>query len=584
MAKRQTFKPDARGRIQCKGHDGHDTIVYGVWYRLSYKISSHFGGLSGRSVTKNLLLLIFIAHVFLNLTSFWVSDTSQLVDIFSDDAYYYFKIAKNVVKEGKWTFDGQTYTNGFHPLWMILLLPFFLVTSDSVLVLRMIGSFSTILLGISGYLSLRHVCSRYSPLSASLAAALVLGFTALFSRFSMETSILIPLCVVSMIMIDKMDLWLSLHTDARKLTVLGVILSLLQLARLDAVFLNFIILISCTIICYSKNRECMLKNIVIVSLPIFLTGSAYLTTNYITFKHIIPVSGLAKSMGSNLLNHKMIEQLTRDLANIWIIFSAMLVLTFFYILILLLRCRLAGSQIELSRNHYVSVIVSLFFLCFTCYHLLGTSWRLWRWYSYPALLVGIFVVPVIFETIKQCLEKFSIPGNLLKIASTFTVILILCGMSVAGFKWGYWSKRVTSYFKYQNYLIAESLNKEFNDSVRFAMGDKAGSFAYFFNGDVLQLEGLVGDHELLKAIEQNTLMDYMSRFGVDYVMSYVGPPQGYSQWTLLTPLPELSSGPHAEVLLCKKTELLRRETQAGTIFVWKWPSCTSSTRLKSEGG
>ncbi len=40
---------------------------------------------------------------------------------FIDDAFYYLIIARNFAQTGVPTFDGMHATNGFHPLWMLLL-------------------------------------------------------------------------------------------------------------------------------------------------------------------------------------------------------------------------------------------------------------------------------------------------------------------------------------------------------------------------------------------------------------------------------------------------------------------------------
>ena len=44
-------------------------------------------------------------------------------EIYSDDAFYYLKIAQNVAAGRGLTFDGISVTNGFHPLYLGLLLP-----------------------------------------------------------------------------------------------------------------------------------------------------------------------------------------------------------------------------------------------------------------------------------------------------------------------------------------------------------------------------------------------------------------------------------------------------------------------------
>ena len=49
-----------------------------------------------------------------------------LRDVNYDDAFYYFQIAYNL-SQGKFsTFDGGiTQTNGYHPVWMLLITPFY---------------------------------------------------------------------------------------------------------------------------------------------------------------------------------------------------------------------------------------------------------------------------------------------------------------------------------------------------------------------------------------------------------------------------------------------------------------------------
>lgn len=46
-----------------------------------------------------------------------------------DDAFYYFKVARNVVSGNGFTFDGVGLSNGFHPLWMLINLPIFALSA-----------------------------------------------------------------------------------------------------------------------------------------------------------------------------------------------------------------------------------------------------------------------------------------------------------------------------------------------------------------------------------------------------------------------------------------------------------------------
>jgi hypothetical protein len=61
-------------------------------------------------------------------------------DIYPDDAFYYLRIAENVVGGRGWTFDGLAPTNGFHPLYLLLLTPIMaLARGDLVLPIHLSG-------------------------------------------------------------------------------------------------------------------------------------------------------------------------------------------------------------------------------------------------------------------------------------------------------------------------------------------------------------------------------------------------------------------------------------------------------------
>src|SRR3979411_1498396 len=47
--------------------------------------------------------------------------SAAYLGLFEDDYFYYATIADNLVRFGQMTYDGVTSTNGFHPLWQILL-------------------------------------------------------------------------------------------------------------------------------------------------------------------------------------------------------------------------------------------------------------------------------------------------------------------------------------------------------------------------------------------------------------------------------------------------------------------------------
>ena len=66
------------------------------------------------------------AFAYAMLTSFDVVNLHR--DAFIDDAFYYFEIARNLAAGKFSTFDGGiTMTNGYHPVWLLLVTPFYWV-------------------------------------------------------------------------------------------------------------------------------------------------------------------------------------------------------------------------------------------------------------------------------------------------------------------------------------------------------------------------------------------------------------------------------------------------------------------------
>jgi hypothetical protein len=69
-------------------------------------------------VGRALLAAIVIAVVLLSILCFL--PPGRVVDYLSDDAYYYFQVARHIAQGKGPTFDGITVTTGFHPLYAFL--------------------------------------------------------------------------------------------------------------------------------------------------------------------------------------------------------------------------------------------------------------------------------------------------------------------------------------------------------------------------------------------------------------------------------------------------------------------------------
>jgi hypothetical protein len=159
-----------------------------------------------------------------------------------DDAYYYFKVAQNISEGHGSTFDGINRTNGYHPLWMLVLIPIFaLARFDLVLPLRLLF---LVLSGLSlgtGILLYRLVGKVFAPVIGAFAALYwIFSLTVLFRVYKqgLETGIAAFFIVLLLYrLLDFESSWRRKRVTRNDLMILGAISALVIFSRLDLIFL-----------------------------------------------------------------------------------------------------------------------------------------------------------------------------------------------------------------------------------------------------------------------------------------------------------------------------------------------------------
>jgi len=427
-----------------------------------------------------------------------------------DDAFFYFRIAGNVVQRGFFSFDGLTPTNGFHPLWMGLLAALRYLCPDPLGYLSLAAVLSIMLLGLCGSRFAVFARGRYSAPVQLVILLLLLRYLRDFSLMCMETSVLLPAAFLLLISFDR----LKGDSGSGRLWTLGVLVALTTASRLDSALLCAILAVSAVATC---GRRALL--------PILLPG-AVLLLGYAALNHSFmgtpaTVSGMMKASGFGF-NRLFAAQLFQPVdplgvRNPWALYLLFLLLAF---------------PVSFMRTMPSAARVSgVFLISFTLCQLFLSQWRLWHWYAYPAVLFTAFGLPHLLQGIySRVVHSDGIEAGL-----TAVLLVVLCGACIL---WGGGYGNVGSDdFRHRNMLIALELNETLPDTAVVAMGDKAGSFAYFFHGHVVQAEGLAGDTQLVSAVRSGTLHRYLHRMGTDYILSWTGPHlvDTYDLWTLAIP-------------------------------------------------
>ena len=112
------------------------TLPHHLWRALIVNYQNTVNKIRGKGILRpsalhNALFLLFLGGVLAYGAAFaWYLlahfDLVHLLrDVNSDDSFYYFQIARNLAEGQFSTFDGGiTRTNGYHPLWLLLITPF----------------------------------------------------------------------------------------------------------------------------------------------------------------------------------------------------------------------------------------------------------------------------------------------------------------------------------------------------------------------------------------------------------------------------------------------------------------------------
>lgn len=159
----------------------------------------------------------------------------------TDDAFYYFEVAKNI-SEGKGiTFDGIARANGYHPLWMLVCVPVFALARLSLWApLRALIVVQALMHAATGYIIYRLLIKKVSQPLSLLAMAIWLFRSTIFSITAsqgLETGINM-LCLSALLL--YVSTWSSLPASEirwKHYLFTGILAALTLLARLDNIYL-----------------------------------------------------------------------------------------------------------------------------------------------------------------------------------------------------------------------------------------------------------------------------------------------------------------------------------------------------------
>lgn len=429
------------------------------------------------------------------------SGSAAYLGLFEDDYFYYAIIADKLVDTGRLTYDGLTTTNGFHPLWFLVVAalrflfgrftPSFYVAFTAIALISMIASYELAV-------RLARRLGASPALAAAAPAVLALPAGRLLSS-GLECVLAIPLYLFLLL-----EATAPAPLTLRRAVRLGAVSSLAILARLDLA-LAVMLLIGAVV--YGARLDW--KQLRRLALGFCLGGALlplYALINLYLVGSPLPVSALAKRLSTA---PGLSLAYLRVAATDSVYGPAMAVLLpagALAIGLLAARRRDAGSAAwRVAASAIVFAAVFFFINALS-------SWVFFGWYAYPmhvAALVSLVAIGRILAATR---------GGRFAVAAALTLLCLVQPY----FAFRYYRAHGPAWTVADNGLLAMSL--QLADAMRgreglVAMGAVAGVATYVMDRPVLNLEGIVADLEMVRHIKAQDALDAVLRqYGADYLV------------------------------------------------------------------
>ncbi len=476
-------------------------------------------------------LYYYLSAVFILAVSLYpllMFGTSHALSRISDDAYYYIVIAQNIISSGESSFFPGELTNGYHPLWLAALVVWGKVFGLSLVSVKVLEAFVI----FAGFVVFIRFFRFRSFLEAAFYTAVVWRLLWSFGMDAMETALLFPFLISFFVALLSDDPLVS----ARRGVILFLTGALVIGARLDAALFVVPLLVASSLSLRQKSK---------VFIALALTGALYAMVNQWIFGSPLPLSGAVKSMGGVQINSIYLRQVLGQ-------FDFESLLRFQSILLSFIAAGVAAFAILLVRRREptslilaILIAVMVGFLLFEAKLIFLSSWRVWRWYGYPQLL---FALPLIWLAVGAMNSRVK---KVLMIILTFLLVTPLLAHNASNI-------RARAYINATSVFVEKYADLLANRNV--AMGDRAGQFAYLYQGNVFQLEGLVSGVEYLEELKSGgDLRQYLCARNIDIIVDYEPPIFEYETMELNIIDSTLSSTKAATIKVSAREEIARHE-------------------------
>lgn len=437
--------------------------------------------------------------------------TTQVVQLFSfvpDDAGYYFKIAKNLASGSGSSFDGIHATNGYQPMWLLVLTAVHWVLtldSDGMLRLILIFQFGVAVLALG---VLTATVNRFFKESVSVPVLMIAIFTAVLPSINgMESTLL--LAVISALIFLFTGRTDPCEMDCMRSYCLGLAVGIVVLCRLDLIFMpiaaGIVWLVS--IITDSHRRVSRLLALAVFAVGTVCAVLPYLSLNFISTGHLMPISGVLKSGFPNI-NSPLVLPAHLDFRSIFGLIGAHI-----YLLAILARSFRLHVVEKIGRAFHFTTLTLCLAVSFHFIHtVLFMKWAIFWWHYAFYALVGAIVFGVAIDYVFRHLTE----RNQQILGTMLTVVV--ASVTVTWIK-SKFDEPLDNNWVVQSYLAGQFAKANTGPGTIFAMKD-AGIFGYVSERRTINLDGLVNDYYFQRVLRDQDLARYLMRNRVAYLAQH----------------------------------------------------------------
>jgi len=479
-----------------------------------------------KSVLTYLTLLIALFSFISNVYHLLNKDQSELSTYIADDAFYYFCIARNVLENGKLSFDGDSLTSGFHPLYLLYLLPilqnFASLQTELFLKIILSGSFfNWLIAGIIIFFLTKKITN-----SIGAAVATLFWFSNPFVFLNTTSCVEVSLSTLFLSLFIFINIY---YLKAERASFYYGILSGLTgsfaiLSRLDNIFfVIFTIFIVLIIRIFSRKQ--ITKKGFLPYISTFIALSLFPLTGYLIWQKsysagFFPSSSQAIRQHTSIYIANHFTDYIKDISTIYLkslyyyVGVPIIILGFFCLIHFIFKRKNITIFHSSENNRLIGYTITLIIPCaITGLFYIFYLHHLQPWYLQSTLLICSILTGIMFYNFYSILESKSKYYSLI-FSIIFIVALTLSNITSP------FSFSKTPLFPWQKEMY--NLTKWIDDTL--PEGSKTGSFnagiyGFFSGKDIINLDGVVND-DALSALRSVKLDDYILKENIDYIMDY----------------------------------------------------------------